>query len=104
VISFDTTYGGKVYLDAGNGSIRFTGAMLPRNIQLAIRYVPTFLRVSAGQGANYRGAGILFDERFIGEFGYWLTPGPNANLDNAVAASDLARWRRPTSRAATGSS
>ncbi|HRF60415.1 MAG TPA: PQQ-binding-like beta-propeller repeat protein [Fimbriimonadaceae bacterium] len=94
VISFDTTYGGKVYLDAGNGSIRFTGAMLPRNIQLAIRYVPTFLRVSAGQGANYRGAGILFDERFIGEFGYWLTPGPNANLDNAVAASDLARSDR----------
>lgn len=90
-VSFDTIYGGKVYLDAANGSIRFSGALIPRNAVLGIRYVPRFLRISTGIGANYRGASINFDERFTGEFGYWATPGPNQLLDNPISTTALAR-------------
>lgn len=90
-VSFDTIFGGKVYLDAANGSIKFSGALIPRNAVLGIRYVPRFLRVSTGLGNNYRSASVTFDERFLGEFGYWATPGPNPNTDSPIGPTALAR-------------
>lgn len=83
---FDGLRGGKVYVDAQSGSIRLSGAILPRNAQLYVQYSPRFLRVSGTQSAfriedgavgrtaranvsvaaNYRGVSAVFDDRMIG--------------------------------------
>jgi hypothetical protein len=87
---FETTRGGKVFVDCANGSVRFSGAVLPRNAQIFVVYTPRFLRVSgsndtvridlsggvggngsiaranSSSGANYRGASAVFDERYTG--------------------------------------
>ncbi|MBX7133761.1 MAG: PQQ-binding-like beta-propeller repeat protein [Fimbriimonadaceae bacterium] len=89
-ISFDTIFGGKAYLDAANGSIKFTGGLVPRSAVFGIRYVPRFLRLNSGLGANYRGAAMNFDEHFISEYGFWATPGPGP-VDAALSFPAAAR-------------
>jgi len=87
---FETTRGGKVFVDCANGSVRFSGAVLPRNAQIFVVYTPRFIRVSgsndtvridlsggvggngaiaranSSSGANYRGVSAVFDERYAG--------------------------------------
>ena len=58
--------GGKVYLDTRSGSVRFSGAAIPNNAQLAITYNPRVLRVGSNSDANYRHVSAVFDERFVG--------------------------------------
>lgn len=86
IISYDCKLGGKCYIDTNNGSIRFSGALIPRTAILRARYAPRFMRVSSGLSANYRGASMLFDDRFIGEYSYWANI-----LNQALNVTDLAR-------------
>lgn len=86
ILSYETVLGGRVYIDTGNGSVRFAGALIPRNSRIMVRYTPTIVRVSAGARENYRGATHVFDERFIGDTSYWAT----AN-NTAIQPTDLVR-------------
>lgn len=86
ILTFDTTLGGKAIIDTSNGSIRFTGALVPRNLALGVRYAPRFLRVSGGLGANYRGVAVGYDDRYIDMTTYWA----RAN-GQPIAPADPAR-------------
>jgi len=87
VVSYMTTLGGRVLIDTSRGSIRFTGAVIPRNLSLyLVNYAPTLIRVSGGAGANYRNGTMIFDDRFLGIF---VDPAnPDQNL-----VGDLNYWR-----------
>lgn len=89
ILAVDTRFGGRAYIDTGNGSVRFAGAVIPRNIPLVVQCGPVFLRVSASAGSNYRGAAMVFDERFIGEFGYWAN-----GQGQQIGQADLVRSDR----------
>lgn len=55
---------------------------------MVVRYTPRFVRVSAGLGSNYRGAGLVFDERFTGENSYWFSQSGAPMNWNALARND----------------
>jgi hypothetical protein len=102
-IVYTSNFGGKLFIDTRTGSIRLSGALVPRSLRLYVRYAPTYMRVSTGPGANYRTVGMVFDDRFIGiyqdpvnplrnllgDISYWgneFSSSPNTN--------DLLRWDR----------
>lgn len=72
IVTVDTIYGGSAVMDLANGSVRFTGALIPRQTRLFIRYVPRLLRVSAAADVNHRAAGIQFDDRSTGDNSFWF--------------------------------
>jgi hypothetical protein len=78
-ISFDTTLGGKAYVDTQMGTVRFAGSIPPRNAEVLATYTPRVMRVSAGSGAAFSSPAGLFDNRGIGEFSYWAR-GNNTSL------------------------
>jgi len=87
IVSYLTTLGGRVVIDTSRGSIRFTGAVVPRNMSLfLVNYAPTLLRVSGTGGANYRNGSMIFDDRLLGIFVDGANP--ERNLVN-----DLNYWR-----------
>jgi len=71
----------------GNGSVRFQGAIVPKNLQIAARYTPRFVKVSAGSGANYRGVSVVFDDRLTDDFLYW-NGSANPLPTNAIVTND----------------
>ena len=82
LISFTTKLGGKVYLDAGAGTVRFSSVSPSNKAELVLTYRPRFLRISsAGLNAGHSAPSILFDNRLVAETSYWvgLTPtdGPS---------------------------
>ncbi len=99
LLTFDSTLGGKVYLDSLSGSVRFSGGIVPRNGRLQIRYSPKLMRVSSGPSSNYRSAAISFDDRFIGEYGYWAVPSGGAIAPVDPVRND--RWFLGFSRTST---
>ncbi len=93
ILSYNTTLGGKVYLNAQTGQVSFAGALIPRSLRLYLQYTPYVLRVSGGQSANYRSVGMAYDDRFIG---VWYD-GANS-LRNLVG--DLSYWGNSSGGAA----
>ncbi len=89
VISYDTTIGGKAFIDISNGSVRFSGALVPRASRLFLRYSPRLLRVSAAPDVNHRAAQIAFDERASSDFNFWFNPGGIAITSGSVFPN---RW------------
>lgn len=89
IVSYDTTYGGKAYIDLANGSVRFSGGMVPRSTRLFLRYNPRVLRISAVSDVNHRSASIAFDDRSSTDFNYWFNPGGTAISSGNVFAN---RW------------
>lgn len=88
VLTCETTLGGQAVIDMGNGSVKFQGGIVPRAASMVVRYTPRFVRVSAGLGSNYRGAGLVFDERFTGENSYWFSQSGAPMNWNALARND----------------
>lgn len=72
VISFDTTLGGKAYLDPGLGTVKLASTLPARNASLLLTYQPRFLRISTTD-AGYSLSTMMFDNRLIGEGSYWAT-------------------------------
>lgn len=70
--SYQTTLGGRVYIDTASGNVRFSGAVIPSSTVLYVRYAPRFLRVSQATDMNHRDATILFDDRATGDNTYWF--------------------------------
>lgn len=73
IVSFNTTLGGKAYLDPNLGTVRLANTLPARGGQLRLTYQPRFVRVSAG-GAAYNNPSMMFDNRLIGELSYWARP------------------------------
>ena len=91
IVSFDTTLGGKAYLDPNLGTVRLANTLPSRNGQLYLTYQPRFFRISqtGAAAAAYSGPTLLFDNRLIGETSYWAT-----NANTGVGAADLVRPAR----------
>lgn len=85
IVTFNTTLGGKAYLDPNLGTVRLANTLPARGGQLLLTYQPRFLRVSAG-GAAYNNPSLMFDNRLIGELSYWATSG-----NTAVTGADTVR-------------
>jgi len=88
LIRADSTLGGEIIIDTRTGAITLSGGIIPRNVPLFARYRPAVLRVTTGQGVNYRSASTVFDDRFLGVV---QTPG-NPDLTHLA---DLAYWFNP---------
>lgn len=104
---FTTTKGGQCFVDTLRGSVKFTGAILPRNAQIFVSYSPKFVRVSGttsafviddngtariaranvSRGANYRSASGVFDERYLGVY-----IRPEANRQDQNLTEDGNFW------------
>jgi hypothetical protein len=102
-IVYTSNFGGKLFIDTRTGSIRLSGALVPRSLRLYVRYAPTYMRVSTGPGANYRTVGMVFDDRFIGIYQDPINPIRNLMGDisywgnefsSSPQPSDLLRWDR----------
>lgn len=87
LISFDSTLGGKVYLDPALGTVRFAGTYPNRNAIMLLTYTPRILRISTAQNVAYTNPVGLFDNRLIGEFDYWAQPGNTSINANAQVRS-----------------
>lgn len=83
----DCTLGGTITINLTSGSVQFDGAIVPKTMQLVARYQAQFVRISAGQGANYRGVSMTFDDRIVGEDTNWYTAG-GAPLNGGFARND----------------
>lgn len=84
VVSFDSTFGGKVFIDTEAGSVRFSGGIVPRNVRLFVRSSPRFLRLSQRAGFNYRNASMVYDDRWADDASYWIgSGGVGLNLNGA---------------------
>lgn len=103
VLNFNSKFGGQVVIDSANGSIRLLGAVMKRNTRLYLKYRPTIMRISQGDGANYRSVTSAFDDRFIGIRVNAANPQRNlvgdlTNWVNEISTSavdtDPLRWDR----------
>lgn len=80
VHSWDCTLGGKVFIDMASGSIRFSGAVIPRTMTLFARYTPAFLRLTESEGFNQRSVSMIYDDRFVDDPGYLRIGAVNGGL------------------------
>jgi hypothetical protein len=72
LMTFDSTLGGKVYVDPNVGTIRFSNATPSSQAVLLLSYQPLFLRVSGpGQDVSYTSPTGLYDTRLVGDASYW---------------------------------
>ncbi len=74
IISFQTLLGGKVYFDTTLGTVRFATTTPSSSAQILLTYTPRFLRVSAGGGAGYAKATVMYDHRQISNAAPWHRP------------------------------
>lgn len=89
-LSFDTKLGGKAIVDLSLGRLRFSSATLPQGAELRATYTPRYVRISgANRSAGHSSPTVLFDNRLIGEYGYWARPN-----NVAIAPSDPVRPAR----------
>ena len=83
VISFESTLGGRVFIDPTSGTVRFAGSVPGRNSTILLSYSPYFVRVSEGQ-SSYRNPVAMFDNRKTSDLTYWVP----ASLSNFALKND----------------
>jgi hypothetical protein len=93
LISYDTTIGGKVYLDPDLGTVRFSSAMPAQNMEIRLTYNPAFLRVTNGTSGAYSGPTGIYDDHYVGydaaglNYALWYTAnGASATWSSNVQA------------------
>ncbi|MFQ3586140.1 MAG: PQQ-binding-like beta-propeller repeat protein [Fimbriimonadaceae bacterium] len=101
IITWDTVLGGKVYFDASTGTIRFGSVAPSRSADLFLTYTPRVLRISTTTGVGHQSPVGLFDNRLIGEFGFWARPG-NTPIDPSSDQVRPARYVFTYGRSAAG--
>lgn len=79
--------GGTITINMTSGAVQFDGALIPANMQLSMRYRAEFVRISGGQGANYKGVSMVFDDRMVGDTLNWRDAGGNP-LGTVVPRND----------------
>jgi hypothetical protein len=103
ILSFNTTLGGKVYIDTNIGTVRFASAVPSKEASLLLTYQPRFVRVSEpATAAGCSASSILFDNRQGSDASYWVSASGAAltNSDNDAIRS--ARYVFTYIRAAAG--
>lgn len=88
-----TIFGGRVVVDPMLGTVKLTGATLPKSAQLQVTYTPTFLRLSDTSVAGYNSTSALFDRRLessntAASYAFWKTP--SGNDEPATSANTFA--------------
>lgn len=101
LLTFPTTLGGQVNIDVNMGTVRFTGTVPSNSARLLLTYQARVLRVtgSGTTGANMAPS-LVFDNRLIGDFGFWARSN-----NSAIQNTDQVRSGRYVityGRAATG--
>jgi hypothetical protein len=108
--TYDTSLGGKVYIDPSMGTVRFGTATPNRSATLLLTYTPRYVRVSNPNSASHSGASVVFDNRidsfYRDAFGnystnYWARPG-NVSIDPNTDAPRSARYIFSYTRGAAG--
>jgi hypothetical protein len=94
LIVFDTSLGGKAYLDPRMGTVRLSTGLPLSTQQLVLTYTPKFLRVSVGTTAGYAGVSQFYDTRVDGvrpptTTKYWARPD-----NSSIVAGDAPRLNR----------
>lgn len=102
VISFDTTLGGKAYLDPSLGTVRLANSLPARNQVLMLTYQPRFMRISTTD-TGYSLSTLMFDNRLIGEGSYWSTSANTGINQNPLDPVRPGRYLFTYNRAAAGS-
>lgn len=107
LIVYDTTLGGKAYLDPRMGTVRLSTGLPLSTQRLVLTYAPKFIRVSTGTTAGYSGVSQFNDNRFDGvKFTaptitkYWARPN-----GSGIVSGDhprLSRFFLTYNRAAAG--
>jgi hypothetical protein len=102
-IAFNTSLGGRVYVDPAVGTVRFSGTIPNRNATILLSYTPRILRVSSSGGAAYTGPSGLWDNHFEGDLSYWANR-LNQRVDpvNGGSQARMDRYVFTYSRAAAG--
>ena len=77
--SATTIFGGRAVIDPDLGTIKITGAPLPKTAQLQVTYTPTFMRLSETGNAGYTSPSLVFDNRLENSntnvnYAFWKTP------------------------------
>jgi hypothetical protein len=67
ILSYDTSLGGKVYMDPNLGTIRFANSIPSTNAEIRLNYQPEFLRVTPTGPAGYAAPVGQFDQRIVTE-------------------------------------
>lgn len=80
IISFDTTLGGKAYIDPFLGTVRLSASVPLASSELVISYQPKYLRVSEGSAPGFNLSNIMFDSRLITNYSYWFRKGDTVAL------------------------
>lgn len=82
-LSFECTLGGYVVLDTKKGTVQFSDALIPQNMELKLSYRPTWLRLNSGVDfkVNERYPTLSYDS--INKY-YFLTSVKNATGTNQV--------------------
>ena len=88
--SATTIFGGRVMIDTELGTIKITGAPLPKSAQLQVTYTPTFMRLSDTGVAGYTSPSLVFDNRLESSnsnvnYAFWKTP---SGIDEGLASGN----------------
>jgi hypothetical protein len=108
LIVFDTSLGGKAYLDPKQGTVRLSTGLPLTTSQVLLTYVPKFMRVSVGTSAGHAGVAQFFDNRFDGVTAqntkYWANQNGSGISPGAAGfvPPRVARYYFTYNRAAAG--
>lgn len=70
LLTVDTIFGGQAQIDLASGSVKFTGALIPKQATLYLRSQPKYARISESNAMNYTGAQVAYDDRYQSELNY----------------------------------
>lgn len=102
----NTVYGGRVTVDPMLGTVKFTGTALPKNLQIQVKYSPTFMRLSETGVAGYTSPSAVFDGRLENSntnanYAFWKTPSggdePSTSLNTFADRMVVSAVRSATS-------
>lgn len=70
VISYESTLGGRVFLNPFTGQVKFSSSVPGRNLAVVLTYAPRLIRVSEGD-VSYGTPNVMFDGRKTSDGAYW---------------------------------
>lgn len=87
--SYATIYGGRAIVDVELGVIRFTGATLPKTLQLSVVYNPNILRINDPSTSGYTTPSAVWDPRLMhsntaSSYAFWKLPSGAEELPNST--------------------
>jgi hypothetical protein len=72
LISYTSTFGGKVFIDPELGTVRFTSGQPPQTADIRLTYTPAFIRVTDGTEGSYSDPSGIYDDHYLSDFTMWF--------------------------------